>query len=54
LSKGGFVDSTNNDVTSNRIHSALGEQQGYDRALEPEKVMNTHQMLEIPEEEEAK
>lgn len=28
MGKGGFVDSSNNDVTANKIHSALGEVNG--------------------------
>jgi len=52
LSKGGFVDSTNNDHTSNQIHSALGEQEGLSKACDPTAIFTIHEMLELPKEEE--
>ena len=53
LGNGGFVDSTNNDRTSNQIHSALGEKEGLIKAGNPNGLLITHEMLEIPEEEES-
>ena len=52
LSRGGFVDSTNNDHTSNQIHSAMGRRHGLSEACDPTAILAIHKMLEIPEEED--
>ncbi len=48
MGKGGYVDSTNNDITSNKIHSAIGKQSGLNVALNPRDVMVSHEMLAQP------
>jgi len=36
----------------NQIHSALGEQEGLAKAFDPATIFATHEMLELPKEEE--
>ena len=52
LGKGGYIDSDNNDKSMNRIHSALGEQAGLEKAQDPTAILIAHQMLELEAEEE--
>jgi len=46
IGKGGFVDSTNNDLSMNQLHSALGEQGGLRKAADPKPVLEIHALLE--------
>jgi len=56
LGKGGFVDSKNNDHTSNQIHSALGQKEGLFFARNANRILRVHGMLDIdkPVEEKEK
>lgn len=45
MGNGGFIDSTNSDVSFAKSHSALGEISGLRKASDPELIMNEHNMI---------
>ena len=45
MGNGGFIDSTNSDVSFAKSHSALGEISGLRKAFDPELIMNEHNMI---------
>ena len=52
VGNGSIVDISNNDKSMNSIHSLLGQKIGLTTAGDPIEIFNTHQMLELPKEEE--
>ena len=50
---GSLIDSSNNDLSMNHIHGVMGQKIGLITASNPESLFNTHEMIEIPKEEEA-
>jgi len=52
MSKGGFIDSSNADLTMSQLHSAMGEARGLIDATFPEILFEKHEMLELREDKE--
>ena len=53
VGNGSQIDSSNNDRSMNNIHGIMGQRIGLITASNPENLFNTHEMIEIPKEEEA-
>ncbi len=51
VENGSLIDTSNNDLSMNRIQYANGVKFGFNSATNPVEHFNTHQMLELEEEE---
>ena len=51
IGNGGFIDSSNNDITVNQLYDSLGIKSGLLQAADPKPILTIHQLLEEEEEE---
>lgn len=51
LALSSFVDSSNNDLSMNKIHSAIGERAGLAGAMSPAYLLEKYGMVELEKEE---